>query len=86
MSEAKCIETRIHRGGDGKVAIMDYGKVSSGYSVNVTRTYVVPEDWTEDQIEEFELDKLNEFKGRIDPVLDAEFEERWNQRVWESDK
>lgn len=86
MSEATCIETRIHRGGDGKVAIVDYGKISSGYSVNVTRTYTVPEDWDEAQIEAFELAKLAEFKDRIDPILDAEFQERWDQHVWEGDK
>lgn len=83
VTEPQCIESRIHRGGDGKVAIMEYGKVSSGYSVNITRSYAIPADWTEEQVTAFEEAKLAEFKERLDPVLDAEFEERWNQRVWE---
>lgn len=80
--EPRCIESRIHRGGGGKVAIMEYGKVSSDYSVNITRAYEIPAGWTEDQVTEFEAEKLAEFKERLDPVLDDEFEERWNQRQW----
>lgn len=30
MDQPQCIESRVHRGGDGKVAIVDYGKVSQG--------------------------------------------------------
>lgn len=75
----QCIETRVHRGGDGKVAIMDYGKVSSGYSVNITRSFQVPEGWTSEQVDEFENQQLDELKIKVDGILDKEFEERWSQ-------
>lgn len=78
----KCTEVRIHRGGDGKVAIMEYGKVSSGYSVNVTRTYRIPEDWSDREVEQFEDTQLEIMKERIDYILDKEFTERWEQRQW----
>lgn len=78
-STPQLVETRIHRGGDGKVAIMDYGKVSSGYSVNITRSYQIPEDWDAEQVEEFENQQLDELKVKVDEILDKEFTERWNQ-------
>ena len=83
MSEPQVIETTINRGGGGKVAIMEYGKIGSDYHVSITRKYAIPEDWTEDDFNEFEATKLKEFKDRLDPVLDEEFEERWSQRLWE---
>jgi hypothetical protein len=83
--QPQCTEVRIHRGGDGKVAIIDYGKVSSGYSDNITRSYQIPEEWTDEQVEEFEDKQLEALKPRIDAVLDAEFVERWEQKAWRDD-
>lgn len=83
--EPRCIETRIHRGGGGKVAIVDYGRVASDYSVNITRAYEIPADWTDEQVTQFEDEQLAILKTRIDPVLDAEFQERWDQHVWEGE-
>ena len=86
MSEAKCIESRVHCGGDGKVAIMEYGKVTSGYGANISRTYAIPEDWTEEQLSDFEDQVYYGLKVRVDEILDHEFNERWSQRVWESEQ
>lgn len=83
--QPKCTETRIHRGGGGKVAIIDYGRVGSDYSVNITRTYEVPPGWDDAQVTKFEDEQLKILKDRIDPLLDDEFQERWDQKMWEGD-
>lgn len=86
QAQPKCTDIRIHRGGGGKVAIIDYGRVSSDYSVSISRAYAIPEGWTDEQVTDFEDRVLAEFKDRIDPILDAEFQERWNQKMWEGEE
>lgn len=85
MTNPQIIESRIHFGGGGKVAIIDFGRVGSDYSCNITRTYAIPADWTDEQVTAFEDAEVAKLKERIDPILDAEFAERWNQKIWEKD-
>jgi hypothetical protein len=85
MNTPRIIETGMHFGGGGKVAIIDFGKVSSDYSMHISRKYAVPEDWTEEQVAEFELAKLAELRATLDPLLDHEFNVRFDQHVWESE-
>lgn len=54
--------------------------------MNITRTYAIPNDWDDVDVEEFENGQLEALKVRIDKVLDAEFQERWDQHVWEGDR
>ena len=83
--QPQCIETGMHFGGGGKVAIIDFGKVSSDYSMHISRKYAVPEHWTEEQVGTFELTKLAELREMLDPLLDHEFNVRFDQHVWESE-
>ena len=84
-SRPRVTETRLSRSGGGKVAIIDFGKVSSDYFVSIGRTYDVPSDWTEDQVTAFEDTKLAELRERLEPLLDHEFNVRFDQHVWESE-
>lgn len=82
MAEPRVIEVTAHFHGGGKVAIMDYGKISSDYGASLTRKYAIPEDWTEDQVAEFELTKVLELHDQLEPFLQQEFDERYEQRNW----
>lgn len=82
MSEAKCTEMNIHVGGGGKVAIVDYGKLSSEYSVSVSQRYAIPDDWTEDQVTSWRAAKLIELRDIVDPIVQTEQDERLQHANW----
>lgn len=82
MSEPRVTEVTVNFHAGGKVAIKEYGKISSEYGASLSRRYSVPEDWTEEQIAEFELLKVLELREQLEPVLQAEFDERYDQRDW----
>lgn len=81
-SEPRCIEVRVNFGGGGKVAIKEYGKISSDYHASITRAYTIPPDWTDDDVTEFELAMIAKLHQELDPVFNAEFNERYDQRDW----
>lgn len=83
MNEPRIKEVRVHFGGEGKVAIKDYGKISSGYSANITRAYEMPSDWTHEQVMAFELRMLTDIHDQLEPVLQAEYDERYDVREWD---
>jgi hypothetical protein len=78
----RCIEVRVNFGGDGKVAIKEYGKISSGYHASITRAYTIPEEWGDKEIETFEQDLIMTLRDELEPILQAEFDERYEQRDW----
>lgn len=82
MSEARVTEIKISFGGDGKVAIVEYGKVSSGWHASLSRTYEIPEDWDEHAVEVFELDRIEALKAQIEPVLQHEHDWRYAEKEW----
>lgn len=82
ITEPRCTQVSVQWSVQGKVAIMEYGKITSGYSGSMSRTYEVPEDWTEDQIAEFQEAKRAELREHLDEIDNKEFEERFEQRDW----
>ena len=82
MSEPQVVEIAVNFNGGGKVAIMEYGKISSEYGASITRRYAIPPDWTEEQVAAFELEKVVELREQLEPVLQAEFDERYEQAEW----
>lgn len=82
MSEPQVVEITVNFHGGGKVAIMEYGKISSEYGASLSRKYAIPEDWTEEQVAEFELLKAIELHDQLEPFLQQEFDERYKQRQW----
>src|ERR1039458_6743233 len=53
-SRPRVTEIRVSVGGGGKVAIKDFGKISSDYHASITRTYTIPEEWKDVRVAEFE--------------------------------
>lgn len=80
--EPRCVEVVVQRSGGGKVAIKEYGKVSSQWGVSFSRRYIVPEDWDDDRVDEFQIAKSDELRALIEPIDQAEFDERYKQRDW----
>lgn len=70
----------------GKVAILTYGNVTSDYFVSESRKWSVPEDWTQDQVDEFVEARREEIRMRIDALATSEFEERFDQSYLSGDK
>jgi hypothetical protein len=79
-AEPKVTAVRVNFGGGGKVALAPYSAITSDYHVSISRDYVIPEVWTDEEVAAFELEKIAEIRAQVDPILDREFEERWNQR------
>jgi hypothetical protein len=80
MTEPQIIEVNCHYSGDGKIALAEYGKESSGYSMSLSQRYTIPPDWTEDQALEFQLGKILELKEAISPILNEERDIRIDAR------
>lgn len=79
LTEPRCIEVACHWAIDGKVAIRDYGKHSSGYSGSMSRRFQIPEGWTQDQIDDFQLAQRQHLEELLDPIDLYHFEERASQ-------
>lgn len=82
MSEPRCIEVSIQHSGGGKVAILEYGKITSNWGLSLSRRYEIPEDWTQENIDEFQLKQHNHLHALIEPLDQAEFDQRYEQREW----
>lgn len=80
--EPRCIEVSVQYSGSGKVAIKEYGKISSGWSVSMSRRYEVPQGMTEEGIDNFQIERRQHLRDILDPIDEAEFEERYKQRDW----
>jgi hypothetical protein len=72
VEEPQIIEVNVHYSGDGKIAIENYGKESSGYSMSLSQRFAIPVNWTEEQALEFQLGKVLELKEAIEPILQEE--------------
>jgi hypothetical protein len=85
VTEPRCIEVAVQHSGGGKVAIRDFGKVSSNWGISFSRRYEIPPDWTEDQVDEFQVTKSDELHQLIEPIDQEEFDTRYEQRNWNDD-
>jgi hypothetical protein len=82
----RILKTSVNYSGGGKVAIKDFGKISSDYYAAITRQWQVPADWTEDQVAVFELEQIEALREQLDPVLQSEFDMRYDRREWEGER
>lgn len=78
-TEPKLVQVAVTRSAGGKVAITKYGNITSDYFVSASRTYSIPEDWTNDQVDEFQLAESITLREVVDEQAQIEFEERWSQ-------
>lgn len=80
--EPRCIEASVQYSGGGKVSIKEYGKITSNWGLSMSRRYEIPEDWTEEQIDEFQVAKRQHIFDLVDPIDEGEFQARYKQRDW----
>lgn len=81
--EPQVVEITVNFHGGGKVAIKEYGKISSEYGASFSRRYTIPADWTEEQVAVFEVEKALDLHDQLEPILQQEFDERYEQRDWQ---
>lgn len=74
MSEPKLKEISISAASGGKVAIIKYD-LSMDYHISCSRSYDIPEDWTNEQAEEFQLEMLNKTRDVVDSRAQVEFDD-----------
>lgn len=80
MNEPTIRTVTVHWGGGGKVQLEEYGKQSSEYGCNVSRTYELPEDYTAEQLALFELETIQDIKDQLEPILQEEHDNRMAAR------
>lgn len=78
MSEPKLTQVGLTISAGGKVQIIKYD-LDSSYFVSANRTFTIPDDWTQEQAEEFQAEQLDRLRTQIDKRADIEFDERWKQ-------
>lgn len=72
MSEPTLTEIAVTHSAGGKVQMIKYVQDAS-YFVSESRKYAIPEDWTEEQANEFRDDKAAEIRERVDTAAAKEF-------------
>jgi hypothetical protein len=79
MSEPKCIEVTASTSTGGRVQLVKF-ELSSDYHFSMTRRYSIPDDWTEDQVKEFNYEKTLELREQLEPIAQQEFDDLINQK------
>lgn len=79
MSEPRIVSATVSRSQKGNVALKEYGKLTSGYDVFFSRSFEIPEDWTQAQVDEFQLQQQDHLRELIDPIDQAEYDTRVEQ-------
>lgn len=65
----------------GKVALVGFGGLSSDYHYSINRTYSIPKDWTEERVDEWQVEKAIELREKLEPIAQAEADELMGQSL-----
>lgn len=79
MTEPVCTQTAVSASVGGKVQIVKF-EYSADFHYSMSRTYDVPEGWTEDEIRNFQQDKVIELRGNLEGIAQGEMDELIRQR------
>lgn len=74
-----CTEVVCSSSVGGKVQIVKF-EYTADYHFSITRKYSVPDGWTEDDVRDFQNDKVIELRGLLEPIDEAEMAELLRQR------
>lgn len=74
-----CTEIVCSSSVGGKVQIVKF-EYTADYHFSITRKYSVPEGWTEEDVRDFQNDKVIELRGLLEPIDEAEMRELEKQR------
>jgi hypothetical protein len=86
VEEPKLTEVRINVSAGGKIHIEDFGKIQSDWGVNLSRVYSIPEDWSNEDAEIFQLEQEKELRAQADAVDQREFDIRYGQSYLNPDR
>lgn len=78
-SEPVCTEVTCSSSVGGKVQIVKF-EYSADFHYSMSRKYDVPKDWTERDIEDFQVEKEKELRGLVEVLADVEMQELMAQR------
>lgn len=74
-----CTEIVCSSSVGGKVQIVKF-EYTADYHFSITRKYSIPEGWSEDDVRDFQNDKVIELRGLLEPIDEAEMAELLRQR------
>lgn len=80
--EPRCVEITVSHNAGGKVAINDYGKRSSDWGVFMSQKFLIPDGWTQDQVDEFQLSQHDRIYEMVEALDQREHDLRWEQKEW----
>lgn len=80
ISEPKCIEVGTTASVGGKVQVVKFD-VSVDYFYSISRKYSIPEDWTEEDVDKFQLSKTLELREKIEPFAQSEADDLLEQKA-----
>lgn len=83
MDKPICTDMRVQTSRGGKIAIVDYGKNVSDWSLSMSRSYAIPEGMSDEEIDAFQVSVYDSLVALIEPLDQAEYDERYEQREWE---
>ena len=79
MSQPKLSQIGVTVSRGGKVALREYGKHTSDYFASFTRTYSIPDDWSNEDAEVFQVREYDRLVELADPLDEYEYVLRYNQ-------
>lgn len=82
LDAPRCTQISINWNISGKIAVVDYGKHTSGYGASFSRTYEIPDGWDRDAIDEFQEEERQHLQELLDPIDQAGYDERIEEANW----
>lgn len=82
MDQPVCTDISVQTNRGGKIAIVDFGKVTSNWGLSMSRTFSIPEDWTQAQIDEFQVMQYENLAALIEPIDQTEYDLRYEAKEW----
>lgn len=78
-SEPRCTEVVCSSSVGGKVQIVRF-EYTADFHYSMSRKYDIPDDWTEQDVTDFQLDKEIQLRGILEGIAESEMEELLKQR------
>lgn len=82
LAEPACIEITVSHSAGGKVAINDFGKRSSDWNIFMSQKFIIPDGWTQEQVDEFQKEQHDKLYQIVDVLDQREHDIRWEAKEW----
>jgi hypothetical protein len=78
-TQPRCIEASVSTSIGGKVQIVKF-EFSQDYFISFGGKWDIPEDWTEDQVDEFRREKYEALREKLEVIAQEEVDALMEQR------